>query len=222
MHRDDRPDRFVVPLYSLGAGVVLRPSATRILCAYGLDGSIDHNGMEAGACQQSGAPEDCVPGCGNPPRWCDPNNWLVSGWCRCGFDWCSGAPQPYRPQDLGTFLEMHAQYGKEYQGVGTYSGYNEVNECRLLSAGTQFLTHSTNRTRTPNAWQVIVDGDHWSRHLPHAIEAFFFTEGGHVAWRSYVEQVHAGFLACFQLDADHVPLLKFQPEAWDEPFVTVA
>eukprot|EP00966_Prymnesium_polylepis_P030227 702580-Prymnesium_polylepis.1 len=121
--------------------------------------------MRPGECMHGGG-VGCVPGCGNPVRWCDPKGGLIGGWCKCGFAWCSGTPQPYRPSDLGEFLALHAEHGAPYKGEGSYTGYNEV----------------------------IVDGDHCSAMLPHSIEAFFVTEGGGAEWASYAAKVHRDFL----------------------------
>jgi hypothetical protein len=67
--------------------------------------------------------------------------------------------------------------------------------------------------------EVIVDGDHWSAQLPHIIEAFFVTDGGGPAWEAYVNKVHRDFLECFSLSAADVPLVRFQPGNFEEPFV---
>ena len=59
--------------------------------------------------------------------------------------------------------------------------------------------------------EIIVDGPHWTRHLPMAIEAFFGT--GTLA-RSQRDE----FLSAFNLTRDRVPLVDFDTSDWETPF----
>jgi len=79
--------------FSGGGGVILSPDATRVLCAYGGDG-----GTRGKLCHPPGLTAQCVPGCmmgqGSYEAWCEPgpNDY-----------WCDG--HPWRPEELGTFLQ---------------------------------------------------------------------------------------------------------------------
>ena len=65
MHRPDRPDRSVIPVFSFDGGVILRPDRTTILCAYGNDGAIDYGGKN---CRITGATRS--PSTKKPQRRC--------------------------------------------------------------------------------------------------------------------------------------------------------
>ena len=95
------------PLFSLEGGIVLRRSANRVLCAYGVDGGTDYGAKAGqahdGSCYPGGV-AGCVPGCGTRPKWCHPNQ-MIGGNCRCGLGWCGGGrPRPWRPEDLGQLV----------------------------------------------------------------------------------------------------------------------
>ncbi len=212
MHRPDRPDRSVIPVFSFDGGVILRPDRTTILCAYGNDGAIDYGGKN---CRITGATRSpsCVPGCGDPPNWCDPNEGLIDGWCNCGFEWCGSVrPRPWHPKDLPKLIEKHAFLGSKYTGMGTYTGYNEV----------------------------VIDSSSWVETLPGIIEAFFYFDGcapgqantplssqlprdgsrpkDCVGAASFVRTKHQDFLKRFNLAAHDVPLLRFRQTDWTTPF----
>ena len=120
-----------VPLFSYEGGVVLRPSKNKVSCAYGVDAGTDYadaGGANTGSCHPAGK-KGCVPGCGQPPQWCNAKEPMIEGGnngCRCGFDWCSGRPRPWKPEDLGSLLDHQVKYGAWYGGVGSLDGYNEV------------------------------------------------------------------------------------------------
>jgi len=214
MHRADRPDRTVIPVYSFDGGVILRPDRLRLLCAYGNDGAIDYGGKN---CRVTGptASSRCVPGCGDPPDWCDPNGGLIGGWCQCGFGWCGGQKlRPWRPQDLRKLIEKHATIGSAYTGMGTYTGYNEV----------------------------VIDSSRWVETLPGAIEAFYYFDGcsGQANTKlssqlppdgagpkscegasEFARTKHADFLRRFHLTERDVPLLRFRQAEWSTPFATL-
>ena len=158
-------------------------------------------GIDYGSDQESTSPNcqvgsdensDCVPGCGNPPEWCDPNEGLINGWCQCGFAWSCGqqnTPRPWRPEDLGVMLERHATFGDQYKGIGTYSGYNEV----------------------------IVESAAWRASLPDAVEAFFAVSGGD---EDFVRGAHQQFAQRY--GAGKAPLVRLDPQRWDQPFQFLA
>ena len=214
MHRADRPDRNVIPVYSFDGGVILRPDRVTLLCAYGNDGAIDYGGKN---CRVTGptASSTCVPGCGDPPNWCDANGGAIDGWCQCGFGWCGGEKvRPWRPEDLSKLIEKHATLGSRYTGMGSYTGYNEI----------------------------VVDSSSWVETLPGAIEAFFFFDGcsgqantplssqlprdgtGSKSCEGaseFVRTKHADFLRRFHLTEHDVPLLSFRQAEWSTPFATL-
>ena len=59
--------------------------------------------------------------------------------------------------------------------------------------------------------EIIVDGPHWTDHLPTTIEAFF--GGGELA-----ASQHASFLRTYGLTNEEVPLLLFDDHNWEAPF----
>ena len=211
MHRADRPDRTVIPVYSFDGGVILRPDRVTLLCAYGNDGAIDYGGKN---CRVTGPTQSsaCVPGCGDPPNWCDANGGPIDGWCQCGFAWCGGEKiRPWRPEDLSKLIAKHATLGSAYTGMGSYTGYNEI----------------------------VIDSSRWVETLPGAIEAFFFFDGcsgqantplssqlprdgtGSKSCEGaseFVRTKHADFLKRFNLFERDVPLLRFRQAEWSTPF----
>ena len=213
MHRVDRPDRDVIPIYSFDGGVILRPDRAKLLCAYGNDGAIDYGGKN---CRVTGPTRSstCVPGCGDPPNWCAANGGLIDGWCHCGFEWCGGEKvRPWHPEDLPELIERHATVGSRYTGMGTYTGYNEV----------------------------VIDSSSWAETLPGIIEAFFYFDGcaGNTntplssqlprdgagpktceGATEFVRTKHADFLRRFDLTEHDVPLLSFRHTEWSTPFAT--
>ena len=72
------------------------------------------------------------------------------------------------------------------------------------------------RDRTSSSYnEVIVDGDHWARHLPDIIEAFVVpTE--HAALQTYQR-----FLQTYRLSSADVPLVRFNAGARERPFSRV-
>ena len=95
---------------------------------------------------------------------------------------------------------MHAKYGEQYKRPTFHSGYNEV----------------------------VVNSAHFNAHLPDSIEGFFYPKGHSTATTDLgygivvdVRKVHRQFLEAFELSADEVPLLEFDPADWDAPFKVV-
>lgn len=116
-----------IPTFSLDGGVILRPSSATALCAYGHDGSIDD--AKALGC---GTDATCVPGCspksGGAPQWCSKANPHDDGaWMTCGMTWSSnGQVRPWKVDDFGGgggFLDLFAQHGEPFTGVGHFVGY---------------------------------------------------------------------------------------------------
>lgn len=213
MHRADRPDRNVIPVYSFDGGVILRPDRVTMLCAYGNDGAIDYGGKNCRVTGPTRSPT-CVPGCGDPPHWCDADSGMINGWCHCGFEWCGGEKvRPWHPQDLSKLIEKHATIGSRYTGMGSYTGYNEV----------------------------VIDSSSWAETLPGTIEAFFYFDGcsgqsntplssqlprdvigskNCEGASEFVRTKHADFLRRFDLAEHDVPLLRFRQAEWSTPFAT--
>ena len=140
-----------VPLFSYEGGIALKPTKNVVSCGYGVDAGTDdadRGGSNTGACFPSGGKHGCVPGCGEPPQWCDAKDPNKDN-CQCGFEWCSGRPHPWRPEDIGGLLEAQMSWGPEYGGLGSLNGYNEI----------------------------IIDATYRDAHLPDSIEAFFYVAG---------------------------------------------
>ena len=117
----ERADRHEggIPLMSLDGGLVLNPDVLTLLCAYGADGATMNNN-----CQPPGRRDDCIPGCGGPPQWCELDRPLLMNDCRCGFYNCEGRPRPWRPEHLGYVLEQHKLHGLRHRSPPQYhSGY---------------------------------------------------------------------------------------------------
>ena len=201
-----------IPTFSLDGGVVLRPSKARLLCAYGIDGSIDDN--KPLSCDHITA--RCVPGCGQPPDWCSRANPHDEGaWLTCGLNWGRSGVRPWRPEEIGGaggLLDHFAREGAEFPGVGSFKGYNEF----------------------------VMDANAWLDGLPESVEAIFIVECSdadtnlkygaadgrgtaancHDAHRN-AREAHRSYLQAFQLTAAQFPLLKLRPANWVEPFVVV-
>ena len=196
-----------IPLFSFDAGVILRPQKTGINCVYGMDGSTD--GMSACNPLQDAA---CVPGCGDPPRWCPPNS-ESNQRCVCGFAQCVGRVQPWHPDDLTSVLRIHASsWWGGYGGIGSYTGYNEV----------------------------VINASTWIANLPFSIEAIFFVAAGARVCKGaktglgfaetclqaeqQARKVHKSMLEHYDLqegDPFAPGLVTLHPDRWDHPFTDV-
>ena len=63
--------------------------------------------------------------------------------------------------------------------------------------------------------EVIINTEVWNQNLPHTVEAFFsFGDGDD----GITHRAHAEFLKQFGLSKTDVPLVRFHPSNWDEPF----
>ena len=62
--------------------------------------------------------------------------------------------------------------------------------------------------QTGNYNELIVDGDHWTKHLPGIIEAFVFTREEPQS-EQIVAEVHRRFLQAYGLSATDVPRASF-------------
>ena len=181
-----------IPYFTVGGdgGVVLHPAHNRVLCGYGIDGSTDFN--KPNHCDPISS--QCVPGCGEPPSWCDrasPNGVAGGSQVVCGFGWGSAGVQPWHPADLGGnggLLDLFARFGAAYPNDDVYSGYNEI----------------------------IVANAEWVSHLPGSVEAIFVIEGRPQAG---VRQIHRRYLETYGLTEDQFPLLVLRTTNWSEPFV---
>mmetsp|Transcript_76562 Transcript_76562/g.127635 ORF Transcript_76562/g.127635 Transcript_76562/m.127635 type:complete len:337 (-) Transcript_76562:148-1158(-) len=201
LFRPSREDRKSIPLFSFDGGFVLRPSLIKLLCAFARDAGSGWNGV--GACHAAYG-SACVPGCGNPPRWCGAlHQQEANGHRCCAYGKCPGPPYPWRPEELVGMLKQHAELGETFKGIGTYTGYNEV----------------------------ILESDNFVDHLPYSVEAIFITDclegqqnsrmsfstscaGAHAHARS----LHHNFTQEYGLDEETFPLLRLSPISWKEPF----
>ena len=178
-------------------GVVLRPSRTRALCGYGIDGSTDYN--KPNNCGTGTSDTSCVPGCGSPPEWCDPAQPYNSpSGVLCGFGWGENGVQPWRGSDLGGeggMLEWFAREGATFPNSNQWAGYNEI----------------------------IVANEDWISNLPDSVDAIFLIGGrdeGSDADR--VREMHKRFLETYGLRWEDHPLLLFRPWNWDAPFSSMS
>lgn len=107
-----------------------------------------------------------------------------------GAGGCRGS---WRPEDFGVFLYRTNRFEKEVQAKwGRRIDYNEI----------------------------VVDGAHWTQHLPGTIEAFFQSDDhGHGKGDYVAHAQHNAFLRRYGVSAEDVPLLEFDPHGWDNgPF----
>ena len=181
----DREDRATIPLFSWSGGLVVRAEESKPLCLFGCDGATrNHN------CPSH--PATCVPGCGNPPWWCDRERPLLANDCRCGLEACSGHISAWRPSDVAFVMEAHEEHGPKYKfEPGYHTGYNEV----------------------------VVESDAWEAHLPRVVQAFFFVDGG--SDEASIRDMHARFLDEYGLTGRDCPLLRMDRGRWDAPFEVV-
>ena len=68
--------------------------------------------------------------------------------------------------------------------------------------------------------EIVVDGAHWTEHLPTTIEAFFqSSDHGRGRRNDHIaREQHLHFLLKYGLTAEQVPLLDFDPHNWETPF----
>ena len=183
-----------IPIVTRFPGLVLRPNATTLRCAFAGDGgSVQWNCRNrfAGYQRHPG----CISGCGNPPAWCSPRT--ERGGCRCGIgEGCAHRPVPLKPESLGWLLQEHASFGEVGRGVGSYSGYAEL----------------------------VVDSKPLLTSPREAVEAFFFSEAESDSYNASMHlacKVYRASLRHVQQDACEVPLLKFRTDNWATPFQPV-
>ncbi len=98
-----------------------------------------------------------------------------------GADGCGGT---WRPEDFGVYLRRSCMWEKEVQAP--WSNRLDYNE-------------------------ILVDGSHWTEHLPDTVEAFF--GNGNLA-----REQHGQFLREYGLTASQVPLLHLNEHNWKAPF----
>ena len=181
--RRDRRDGGI-PLVSTEGGLILDPASVTILCVFGADGATLNSN-----CQPSGQSAGCVPGCGNPPDWCDVDQPLLMNNCRCSFHNCNGRPRPYQPEHLGYVMEQHKLHGIEWKSPQFHSGYNEV----------------------------VLDGTDWP--APQVVLGFYIVEGGTPQQEAKTREVHRKFLEEYDTRSEaDTPLLVLRPQNWAVPF----
>ena len=112
----------------------------------------------------------------------------------CGFG--SHVTHAWHPDEIGKMLELYGEHSRPFKSPQFYSGYNEL----------------------------VYASDSWNSHLPQTIEAFFLVKvsdahGSQVTIHDVQATVgrHRNFLRRYDLSADHVPLLTFDPARWDRP-----
>lgn len=230
-----RPDRRGVPLPSYDGGVIVRPSAVEVSCAYAIDtitGGV--NELPNPGCRRGWACEgDSDASCASKAGVCAARRaaWPFPTSCPlptprhpqpphpsllpppCAAMRQLDLQRPFAPNRLKEMLQSYQENGQPYQDPGWFSGYNEV----VFQAGS------------------------WNPHLPHTIEAFFVLGDKRGAWSGRQEREgkkthtlpddragfaadqHRMFIAKFKhykgvSDAE-VPLLRFNPYDWEAPFM---
>ena len=106
-----REDRRSVPMPFSDGGLVIRPTATMISCAYPIDAS----SMVLHPSKRNGWLSGC------PDRWCG----AKSPGRSCGFAY-HHPRSAWRPSDLAAMLEHHKTFGDPWKPPGFHSGYNEI------------------------------------------------------------------------------------------------
>jgi len=67
--------------------------------------------------------------------------------------------------------------------------------------------------------ELIVDGDHWTSHLPGIVEAFVITSGHEPDALDKVRRMRQRFLQAYGLSATEAPLVTFDEANSHAPFV---
>ena len=193
-------------------GVVLHPSIARVKCGYVGDG-----GTREKTCSPNAASR-CVSGCGifasdsgHPKHdsetgqrhfisvYCDAAAESENGWCG-GYPWRTrvrGAPpnpnpgtEPSHVLLMKAWPPLSQDLGKMFTLDRSAKEYNEL----------------------------IVDGDHWTRHLPGIIEAFVITpeRDGDVV---ELQKTRERFLRTYGLNETAAPVVRFDGARGRAPFV---
>lgn len=106
----------------------------------------------------------------------------------------AGCHGSWKPTDFGVFLHRTTKWNQQVQVFSRHAlDYNEI----------------------------IVDGEHWTSHLPDAVEAFFTTEDLGRKEPEMAREAHRQFLRTFNLNADDVPLLWLDRRNWETPFTVI-
>ena len=136
---------------------------------------------------------------------------LVDLWHGLG-QWRREAVEGGRSQRPGGFLDLFARNGQAFDGIGKFTGYNEI----------------------------IIESDTWIRNLPLSVEAIFMIDckagdvntlytaaDGHgtskscEAAKTRAIAMHRSYLQEYGLDARSFPLLKLRTTEWSKPFVSM-
>ena len=130
-------------------------------------------------------------------------------------EWCPPAPlEGYAPEthdDAPTFCR-----GKKRPGSWHPEDFNAF----LFRTNIFQTTLQAPRGGRLDYNEIVVDGAHWTEHLPTTIEAFFqSSDHGRGRRNDHIaREQHLHFLLKYGLTAEQVPLLDFDPHNWETPF----
>lgn len=132
----------------------------------------------------------------------------------CAGTWCPSVPlmaDPYDPTDP-----------REHAAAGCHGSWKPSDFGVFLHRTTKWNQQvQVNSRHQLDYNEIIVDGDHWTSHLPDAVEAFFTSEDLGRKEPEIARTAHRQFLRAFNLNADDVPLLWLDRWNWETPFKVV-
>lgn len=183
-----------LPVFSFDlGGIVISPINNSLFCSYAYD--VDSLSR---TCEPRGRSDTCTPGCTHAWSYGQENDH--------GVVWCDDVhadqfPCAWRPSDTQKMLEKR----------------------ELLRASGRKPEH---KLFDDNKFYIeaIFDAEAFVRNLPASIEAVFYMDGdcsdsmAGPKCEQYARDAHANILDHFQLTAEELPLLRFDPWDWWAPF----
>jgi len=193
-------------------GVVLHPSIARVKCGYVGDG-----GTREKTCSPNAASR-CVSGCGifasdsgHPKHDSETGQrHFISVYCDAAAEsengWCGGYPWRTKVRDA----PPNPNPGTEPPHVLLMKAWPPLSQ----DLGKMFTLDRLAKEYN----ELIVDGDHWTRHLPSIIEAFVITpeRDGDVV---ELQKTRERFLRTYGLNETAAPVVRFDGARGRAPFV---
>lgn len=183
-----------IPIYSYSlSGIVLSPTANRLLCAFPYDvGSLDRH------CWPKGVSEECIPGCSrwrNDPLWCSPGSdrWKVE---RPACAW--------RPSDLDAMMAVREEIRRDKLRPPQKMWNDNKYYSELIFDASYYTEH------LPHSIEAVFYLDD---NCGDAYDGPKCKDYGIGAQRAIAKFFH--------LDSAELPLLKLDLWNWNEPFTDV-
>ena len=107
----------------------------------------------------------------------------------------------------------------EQRSRGGYVGPRELAERRRLNFSRVPLFQDGLDEEWQNSYnEIIIDANSWHANLPSLIMGVFMLDGSKPSYQAHARRVHARFREHYNISAETVPLLVYDPAAGSQPF----